>query len=56
MKYKYAKSASDYLRYVLDKWERFKKANGGLCKAIKDLLEENEQLRAQIEKLRGGTP
>lgn len=48
MKYAEAKNAAEYLRNVLENWEHFKEANGGLCKAINDLLKENEQLKQQL--------
>ena len=53
MKYNQAKCAAEYLGCVLSTWKRFKKANGGLCRAIKDILVENERLKTEIEELKG---
>lgn len=43
MKYSESNSPEEFLRHVLENWTAFRKANGGLCKAIENLLEKVEQ-------------
>ena len=48
MKYSDANTPREYLEYVLNHWEAFCKVNGGLAKAIQDLLIVNEALTQTI--------
>ena len=38
MRYSNSSSPEQYLESVLANWKCFKSANGGICKAIRDLL------------------
>lgn len=52
MKYNEAKSTREYLEYVLTDWNAFRKANGGVCRAIADILAENDALKKQVKRLK----
>lgn len=54
MKLREASSPQEYLRNVITQWKAFKNSNGGLVKAIEAVLDENERLKKQIAKMRGG--
>lgn len=47
------KTPYEYLTNVLQQWDAFCKGHRLFEKAIKDLLVENERLRAELEKLKG---
>lgn len=44
MKYSEARCPQEYLEYVLNYWETFCKVNGGLAKAIEEILKINAAL------------
>lgn len=50
MKYRDASCPEEYLEFVLNEWEKFNRANGGLCQAIKDLLEKYNDLKINKRK------
>jgi len=53
MRYSDAMNPAEYLREVLKSWKEYRKHNGGICKVIEKVLEENDQLKkrlAQYEK------
>ncbi len=50
MKYKDASSPEEYLEFVLSTWDAYIESNGGICKAIRDILEENRRLKNELEK------
>ena len=50
MRYKDAKSPQEYLEYVLSTWDSYIESNGGICRAIRDILEENQRLKNELEK------
>lgn len=52
MKYKDASSPEEYLEFVLSNWEAYIQANGGICKAIRDILAENQRLKNELEKVK----
>lgn len=47
------KTPREYLLRVLGQWSEFCKGHRRFEKAIKELLAENERLRAEIEELKG---
>lgn len=47
------KTPREYLLRVLKRWTAFCKTHRQFEKAIKDILEENERLKAEIERLKG---
>jgi hypothetical protein len=55
MKYRECTSATEYLKCVLTAWKEFQKHNAGFCRAIEEILKENEELKqrvAELEELR----
>lgn len=44
MKYSEARCPQEYLEHVLNHWEAFCKVNGGLAKAIEEMLKINAAL------------
>lgn len=50
MKYRDAESPEQYLEYVLANWEAYRRSNGGICRAIKDLLEKVKKLEREGKK------
>lgn len=48
MKYKDASSPEEYLEFVLSHWKGYKHHNGGLCKAIRELLDKCKRLEKDI--------
>lgn len=47
------KTPREYLLRVLKQWGAFCKEHRNFEKAIKDILAENERLRAEIKELKG---
>lgn len=47
-----SKTPYEYLLNVLQQWNAFCKGHQHFEKAIKDLLEENKRLKAEIEELK----
>ena len=47
------KTPREYLTRVLKQWGEFCKGHRRFEKAIKEILEENERLRAEIARLKG---
>lgn len=52
MKYRYSSCPEEYLEYVLKNWTHFNESNGGICKAIRDLLDKVYELERREKKNR----
>jgi hypothetical protein len=51
MKYRDCANAREYLERVLTHWVEWERHNGGLHKAIRDILEENMRLKVKLYEL-----
>jgi hypothetical protein len=50
MRYRDAESPEQYLAFVIEHWESYKHHNGGMCRAIKEVLEKLERLERERKK------
>ena len=50
MRYKDAHSPEEYLRAMVIKWKAYRRANGGVCKAIEALLDKCERLENELAR------
>lgn len=50
MRYISSSSPEEYLEFVLKNWKSFKEHNGGICKAIRELLDKVNRLEGKEKK------
>lgn len=51
MKYRDCVNAREYLESVLNHWKEWERHNGGLHKAIREILDENMKLKVKLYEL-----